>query len=434
MKNTRYLLWLLSILILGAGCQKELPSSVTVNGRAKGGTAGLPGFSLGSPTPEPIGVKPSTPSQRIIAFDNGSGLTCLLAYDLATEQVTLYQAQGGLTQLWTTVGLTIDGAPFHFGESSYRCIDEFNESGGTHLVALDLDGNGHMNYLLLYIPGTGIAKVLQNLGNGNWGTRWQSTTGVAGYDLKSPYDKIIAYDLGSGSKSALICYRPGNGNCWAIQNQPFYISGGQGNPPILVSPNWVGVVKGSSGIGGFDLKGFDDQIVAVNNTSGNMDLLCYRPFYGNLWYLSHVGNTTVWTARYSSGSGFPGFGLFNRKDRIIAYDADGVGTQNWMLCYSPGQNGYNALFRMVHNSNGSVSLTSRTLGDGGDFKLYPMTADPYVNPIYGGTATYAGDHILGYNGNDLGLSSLFCYAPGYNLADIFWFNGTFDQETYSIKY
>src|SRR6202012_4262538 len=103
---------------------------------------------------------------------------------------------------------------------------------------------------------------------GNFRTIWSSTTGIGGYDLKSDHDKLLAYDISAGTENSLICYRPGNGIFWMVQNE------GAGN--------FVGVYReGSNGIGGFDLKNGYDQIITQTGTPGNMELVCYRP--GGSW-------------------------------------------------------------------------------------------------------------------------------------------------------
>jgi hypothetical protein len=399
--KSSFRLFVLSVLIFAASCQKKYPSSVSVDESPKAGVS-LPGFPLYYP--DPRNSMPSNPLQRVVAFDNGSGSNCFLGYDLGTETVTLVQVQGTtLTTLWSTTGLNIDGTIFHFG-TNYNTSEEYNDVGGTHMIALDLNGSGHMDHLVVYVSGRGIVKVLQNLGGGLWHAVTNSTTGIGGYDMMNITDKIIAYDLGNGTRSSLICYRPGYGNCWVIQNQPTASS----------NPNWVGVVKGSGGIGGFDLKGIDDQLIAVDNTPGNMNLVCYRPGVGYVWYLSHNANTTSWTTQYSSRTGFPGvFDFADRKDRMIPFDADGTGTQNYMFCYRPGQKGYWAVVKM----NGTT-VTSRT--PSGDLTSYPMSADPYAILPNWSTPTYAGDRLINFSGNGLGYSSILAYESGYGTADIYY--------------
>lgn len=399
MRIKPYYACILPMLILLAGCQKQQPTSVTVNNQAKAATS-LPGF--------PLSYQNAGVTQRVIAFDNGSGLNCFLAYDLGTEQVSMIQASGGsYTALWSTTGLNIDGQIFHFGVTSYATYDApMDEVSGTHMIALDFGQNGHLSYLLVYIPGSGIAMLLQNMGNGAWHSLFTSYSGIGGYDLKNGWDKIIAYDLGSGHKNSLICYRPFNGVFWVLQNQP------NATNPV----NWVAVVKSSGGVGGFDLKGIEDNLIAVDNTPGNMDLVCYRPGNGYIWYLNHQANTTLWTTKWTSRTGFTGtFDFSQWYDRMVPYDADGTGTQNYMFCWRAGSKGYDAIVKM--SGSGFAYKTP-----GGDFSSYPMQANPtYVPPGWSGAPGYA-DHIVPFAGNSYGLGSILCYEPGDNLADIYLLN------------
>ncbi len=44
-------------------------------------------------------------------------------------------------------------------------------------------------------------------------------TGIAGYDLAEPADRIFAFDYnGSGKLDHLVLYRPGFGTIWILRN------------------------------------------------------------------------------------------------------------------------------------------------------------------------------------------------------------------------
>ncbi|HTI88982.1 MAG TPA: hypothetical protein VL727_00270 [Puia sp.] len=369
------------VLILSAGCKKDIqPSSVGLTGQTKGSTTGFPGGPGVNPFPLANGTA------RLIAFDNGTGLNCLLGYDVSSNQVALIQNNA---TVWSTSGLNVD----NLGTVNINTIiqsNNFNEIGGYHIIALDYYGNGHMDHLVVYAPGTGYIAILEKTGNGTWHALYQNSTGgIGGYDLKSTSDKIIAYDLGSGFKNSLICYRPGGGQVWAIQNQ-----GG----------TWVGVVKGSSGIGGFDMKGANDQLIAVDNVPGAMNLVAYRPGpgLGYVWALSHQANSTTWTAFYTSRSGFPTFDLSQTQDRMIAYDESQSGSQTNLLCYRPGVNGYASVI-FVQNGVLNHSVPQ------GSFFSYPMNANPNTSP------SNIGDKIISFAGNNAGLSSIVCFQGGTKL-------------------
>ena len=383
-----YQVLILSVLILGTACKKNLPATVNLSSSPKGA------------------IQLTSNSGRLIAFDDndGTGLSNLLSYDVGSGAVSLNHVSGGsVTTLWNTTGLTLDNGTT-IGLTGYSVTDPYNEVGGVHIISYDIAGTGHQDHLLVYIPGAGKAYVLAMTGTpGLWHQVWpvSPTTGIAGYDLASQYDKIIAFELNGTARTALIAYRPGSGTCWVIQNQG-----------TATSPNFVGVVKGSSGIGGFDLKGTSDQLVAVDDNpgSGSSDLIAYRPGpgLGYVWYMTHAANSTSFTATYTSHSGLPNFPCNHLGDRIIAYDLNGSGWQNYLLCYSPG----NAAATVVDAVSGAVASGS-PLTSTSNFN-YPMSSEPYSH-------NYVGDKLLGFEGNggSWGYSTIIGYQNGTSFDQIY---------------
>jgi len=383
-----YQVLILSVLILGTACKKNLPATVNLASSPKGA------------------IQLTSNGGRLIAFDDddGTGLSNLLSYDVNTNAVSLNHVSGAsVTTLWTSQGLTLDnGNPI--AVTGYSVADPYNEVGGVHIISYDISGSGHPDHLLVYIPGAGKAYVLAMTATpGTWHQIWPTTpsTGIAGYDLASQYDKIIPFELNGTARTALIAYRPGSGNCWVIQNQG-----------SATSPNFVGVVKGSSGIGGFDLKGTSDQLVAVDDNpgSGNSDLIAYRPGagLGYVWYMTHISNSTTFTATYTSHSGLPGFACNHQGDRIIAFDLNGSGWQNYLLCYSPG----NPSLTMIESVSG-FSASGSPFNSTSGFN-YPMNMDPYSHG-------YVGDKVLGFEGNggSWGFSTLIGYQNGSSVDQIY---------------
>ncbi|TDX02323.1 hypothetical protein [Dinghuibacter silviterrae] len=384
------------LLLMTTGCKKDPVSSLSLK---TGARAGSPG-----PLNQPSFLLPYE-TGRVVAYDqnDGKGLSCLLSYDDGTGVVELSQVTGGtINNLWSSQGVLLDnGGVYTLNQGGPPVTDYYNEIGGVHILPYDATGSGHPNWLLLYIPGESFAALLAPTATpGIWHQYWYSTSpGIGGYDLAGLTDKIIPFEIGgSGPKTGLICYRPGNGFCWVIQNQG-----------TAQSPTWVGVVKGSSGIGGFDLKGTSDQIITfdTNPAAGNEGLVCFRPGYGYIWILNHNSNSTTFTAVYTTHSGFGDFTGTHQGDRIIAYDPGGSGLQDHLLCYSPGNPGLTVV--NYYSTGGAI---------GSSFG-YPMNANPYPG---GGI----GDHLISFQGNgpSWGLSTLIGYQNGTSLAQIYDLNGS----------
>ena len=400
MKINHYCALLAAVLLTGPGCHKaSMSDSVSLSTQTRAGQGGgFPTFPL------------NMTSDRLVAFDNGSGLNCMIAYDVVGGTVQLIEdAQpptGNIDALWgPTNGLMVDGVLYPI--NTVTPSDEYNEVSGWHIIALDYSDNGRMDHIVAYCSGTGQAMVLSNTGPGTWHALYNSfnsEAGIAGYDLHGPTDKIIAYDMGSGHMDCLVCYRPGTGIFWVLQNQ-----GGNGT-----TANYVAVVKSSGGVGGYDLKGPTDQIVAayMDNApaTGSENLVLYRPGSEFIWALSHAANTTTWNAIHTSRSGLPAGGLnFSQtEDRMIPYDATGKGYPTWLFCYRPG----------TVNSGCTAQYTVA----GGTFVSFPsgyITASPVLidNPY--SPLTYIGDKFIAINGNNgLGNSTLIDYEAGQSFNNL----------------
>lgn len=79
-----------------------------------------------------------------------------------------------------------------------------------HAVAVDYDRSGKLDHILLYRPGSGLAVILKNA-DGTFSPVYEGR-GLAGYDLMSPSDRALALDFeGSGKLDHLVLYRPGTG-------------------------------------------------------------------------------------------------------------------------------------------------------------------------------------------------------------------------------
>jgi len=192
MKRNFSVLLALSALVMTAGCKKSLNSSVEVTQKAKAG------FVVNNDWQHP-GV-----TGRVTRFDinDGNGSDCLLAYDISSGQVSLTQVNGtNSTTLYSSTGFVTDNVgTINFYQYSSYCTDQYNETGGVHIIPYDANGSGHEDHLLMYIPVLKMIYILHyNTTTGHWIQDWYNgATGIGGYDLAGTTDKIISYDFGSG--------------------------------------------------------------------------------------------------------------------------------------------------------------------------------------------------------------------------------------------
>ncbi len=250
-----------------------------------------------------------SPDDRMFAFDyNGSGLLDhLVAYRPGTGAIwILSNTKGSFSAaLISSTGLN---------DYDLRSTDD-------RVLAFDYNGNGLSDHLVFYRPGTGIIYIMQNT-SGFFTDVYMSTNGIATYDLRSPSDRIFAFDLyGVGIADHLVAYRPGTGIVYLIENS-------QGS--------FGAIFQSTSGIGGYDLQASNDQLTAFDFTgNGNPDhLLAYRPGAGMATILqsSYFNFTPV----YQSTTGIGGYDLMSTADKIFPYDYSSIGRADHLVCYRPG--------------------------------------------------------------------------------------------------
>jgi hypothetical protein len=86
------------------------------------------------------------------------------------------------------------------------------------MLALDYDGSGKLDHLLLYRPGADVASIVKNA-NGTFRPVYQAQ-GLAGYDIMSIHDRALAFDFNSSGKlDHLVFYRPGAGIARVIRHR-----------------------------------------------------------------------------------------------------------------------------------------------------------------------------------------------------------------------
>jgi hypothetical protein len=221
------------------------------------------------------------PGTGIGGYDLKSGSDCVFGFDYdgsgKVDHLVLYRpGTGTIWILKNTAGqfspVYSQGDPGH-GIGGYDLASAYDQ-----VFAFDYDSTGKLDHLVLYRTGTGTIWILKNTAGAFVPVYAQGDPGrgIGGYDLRSPDDRIYAFDFdGSGKLDHLALYRPGTGTFWVLRN-----SGGtfsavyhQGDP--------------GRGVGGYDLLSRADHSFAFDyDASGKLDhVALYRPGTGTMWIL-----------------------------------------------------------------------------------------------------------------------------------------------------
>lgn len=269
------------------------------------------------------------------------------------------------------------------------------KSSADRALAFDYNSNGNLDHIVLYRPGSGVVFIEEKQ-NGVYVPIFTSFAGIGGYDLRSPDDRIIAFDYkGTGHADHLLCYRPGTGTVWILEN-----SNGMFYP----------VYSSATGIGDYDLRSTADRIITFDyDGSGKYDhLVLYRPGTGSVFIVKNDGGE--FSPVFNSDSGIGGYDLKSPNDRLIAFDYYSIGIGDHLLAYRPG-NGIAYVLENVNGSGNFAAVQSSTNGIGGyDLKL---TTDRLVAFDYAKTGNQ--DHLIAYRpGNSVVYileSSYLSYSP-----------------------
>jgi len=274
--------------------------------------------------------------------------------------------------------------------------------------AFDYDGTGKLDHLACYRPATGTIWILKKVSDNNSPDAFAAVyhqgdpgQGIAGYNLADIRDQVFAFDYDSTDKlDHLVCYRPGTGTIWILKK----VSGN--DSPDAFSPVYHQGDPGQ-GIAGYNLADGRDQVFAFDyDSTGKLDhLVCYRPGTGTIWILEKVSDNDspdAFTAVYHQGDpgiGIGGFDLGDNRDRVFAFDYDGTGKLDHLVCYRPG--------------TGMIRILKRVHMDGLDaFTAVYNQGDP-GSGIGGFDLSYGGDRLFAFDYEVTGkLDHLVCYRPG----------------------
>lgn len=250
--------------------------------------------------------------------------------------------------------------------------------------AYDFDHSGKLDHIVFFRSGSGTIWILKNTGGVFSAVYRTSDSGIGGYDLKSPADRVLPFDYEhSGKQDYLLAYRPGNGSFAILKN-----TNGVFTP----------VQSGSQGIGGYDLKSPNDQIFPFDfDSSGKLDhLVMYRPGTGGVWIVKNLFG--YWAAVFlqvQPGKGIGGFDLLSTADRGLAYDFAGTGRLDYLVFYRPGT----GIAYVLRNSGGFFTAIYQEGISGRGLGGYDLLAST--------------DQVIAFDSDSKGLANaLICYRPG----------------------
>ncbi|MGW3135002.1 hypothetical protein [Streptomyces sp. NPDC001139] len=201
----------------------------------------------------------------------------------------------------------------------------------------------------------------------------------------------------TGTKSA-----QNAGTLSALHQMDWKVPAGGSFTPVL--PAWTSakMAGDAAGIGGFDLMDPADRLVAFDfNSSGHNDaLLAYGP--DKIWVLAQSAEVGQTYAPVFEGA--PSTDLFpHLLDQVVAYDYNGTGKEDSLLCYWPGQNDVHLYCR----GDGATLAWQKQWTNGIGL---PMPESVGLVPFdYAGTGN--NDHLLYYTLGSPGTAYILKPAP-----------------------
>src|SRR5205814_448800 len=136
------------------------------------------------------------------------------AFAFDFDHIALYRPGGGT--FWILKHINGEFSSVH--GISGQGIGRYDlQSAADRAHAFDFDRSGKLDHIALYRPGTGTFWILKHESGGFSSVYAQGNpgSGIGGYDMKSPFDHVFAYDYeGSGKLDHLALYRPGAGKFW----------------------------------------------------------------------------------------------------------------------------------------------------------------------------------------------------------------------------
>lgn len=306
------------------------------------GTVSAPVFNYVYKTSSGIGVGSGNNynlndnRDRIIPYDcNGTG---------KLDHIICYRP--GTGAFWIFKNSTPGGTFTHI-LSSGTGVGSFNLSDDRDLIVpFDFYSTGKATELLCYRPGTGICYIMHNnaaVGSTpNFVSVFTTTTGIGtspyNFDLSDNRDLILPFDLGNtGKLNGIICYRPGAGVIYTYTHSTAFSI-------LLASSHGITSTGGSYPTADYDLSSNTDRIIPYDYFGNGQinNIVAYRPGVGPCYMFTSFSGEGYCQYLYSNGigSGSNHYDLHNTNDKVFAYDCDGSGKINHLVCYRPGSGAF----------------------------------------------------------------------------------------------
>ncbi|KAJ7756630.1 hypothetical protein B0H16DRAFT_1224851, partial [Mycena metata] len=197
-------------------------------------------------------------------------------------------------------------------------------------LAFDYGSTGKQDHLVFYRPGVGTIFILTHNADNSFSAVYTGSTGIGGFDLRSPVDRVFTFDYGDGHADHLALYRPGTGIIYIVALE-------SGN-------SFSAVFTSTTGIGGYDLLsagdlafGYDYDGIGTPNY-----IALYRPGTGAFWIAQQnaPGSFVPVYSQGDPGTGIAGYDLASPADRAYAFDAQSLGLLNGIALYRPGEGAF----------------------------------------------------------------------------------------------
>jgi hypothetical protein len=308
-----------------AGTLRVLHQASWSTGPASGNSAApvLPVWTqanLEYPLPGGIGgYDLAWPQDRVFAFDwDSTGhADHLVCYRARTEDPVLRVLQKNP-----------DGS-FKMVFNSRQQTLQYSLAAGDQMFAFDYDGSGCLDHLVVYRPGAGMISILkrnkQQTGDTFTTVVAVAKGGIGGFDLGDASDRMFAFVYDDAGKllNHLVAYQPGTGIVYILKKA----SGGTGADsfqPVYHQGKPGDPGLGAAGIGGYNLRDSRDVLFAYDyDGTGRRDhIVCYRPGTGTVWIVKKVSNNddrNAFTSVYAQGGGIGGYPVNDGSDRLLAY-------------------------------------------------------------------------------------------------------------------
>ncbi|MBK9577986.1 MAG: VCBS repeat-containing protein [Fibrobacteres bacterium] len=326
-------------------------------------------------------------TQGVAGFDLRSWKDVITVFDYngdGKEDILLTRVGPG--EGATRIGRSNGDGTFSMTFASSAGLAGYDFRGSVEMIQpFDFNGDG-MKDLLMYRPGQGTFWIARSNGDATFTAVYASFSGIGGFDMRSPNDKVLTIDINGDRNDDLLLYRPGAGAAWVL------LSNGNGSFSVTY--------QSFSGIAGFDLLSTSDIIFPLDfNGDNRKDLLIVRRGngQGTTFVAQSIGDGTF-TPVYANRYGLAGFAFDNASDWVWPLDYTGDGKDDLFFARTNEGTVY------LGSSNGDGSFTNTYNHHFGGIGFFD-----YSNPI---NQTL----IMDQDGN--GHKDLFMYQPGSGIAQL----------------